>query len=341
MAQKKYELATDIAVSANTYAGELALPYLTPAVKTATSVANGYVTSLDAITSKAVVSSLTAGTMIKASACDWDNDPTTLTLKEKVLTTVDMMVNERVCRGTIYPTWVGRNFNGRNGAIPSDFATFLMSTVAGKTAEEIEDRIWIGGALPNFTGFLSNDAVFDRAGFGASQLVCGASSGGYVGAGLTNGQAITATGSAVVNADLGLVYDKAVAQCSGILGKSDTQFLVNAKTYGHYMMHLANSGSGQGVNMQGSNQSFADITFLGIPVNVCTGMPDDCIILCQASNLFFGTNLGTDTTEAKMIPFYEYDGSDNVGISMRFQVGVQVGVPENVVVGAKTAVLPA
>ena len=40
-----YHFATDIAVSpATTYAGELALPYLAPAVKLAATVSNGYVT---------------------------------------------------------------------------------------------------------------------------------------------------------------------------------------------------------------------------------------------------------------------------------------------------------
>ena len=154
----KYELATDIDVGTPSYAGVLALPYLAPAVKLAETVANGYVTQLDGITHKAVVNTLTPGGMIKAAGCDWDND-TDLVLGESVLSVVDMMVNENVCRKTMYPTWIGANFNGRNGALPSDFATFLLSTVANKAAEEVETRIWNGGLTPNFVGFLSNDGV--------------------------------------------------------------------------------------------------------------------------------------------------------------------------------------
>lgn len=328
----KYELATDIAIGADTYAGVLSLPYLAPAVKLAETVANGYVTELDGITLNAVVNTLTPGTMIKAAGCDWDNDPTSLTLGESVLTVTDMMVNERVCRKTIYPTWVGAGFSGRNGAIPSDFATFLVSTVANKTAEELENRIWKGGASPTFKGFLSNDGVFDRTGLAASQMAIG---------GGVNGQAITSITALNVVAGFGLVYANGNTNCPGIIGKADTQFLVNQKTFGLYMQALGESGLLQGVNLQGANQTFTSLVYLGIPVNVCPGMPDDAIILCQKSNLFFGTNLGTDMTEAKLIPFYEYDGSDNVGISMRMAVGVQIGVASDIVLGTTAAILPA
>ncbi len=327
----KFELATDIAVASNSYAGVLSLPYLAPAVKLADSVANGYVTELDGITQKAVVNTLTPGTMIKAAGCDWDNDPTTLSLGESVLEVTDLMVNERVCRKTIYPTWIGAGFSGRNGAIPSDFASFLVSTVANKTAEEVEDRIWKGGASPTFKGFLSNDGVFDRPGLAAGQMAI---------AGGVNGQAITAITAANVVEGFGKVYANGNANCPGIMGKADTQFLVNQKTFGLYMQALGESGLLQGVNLQGANQSFGSLVYLGVPVNVCPGMPDDAIILCQSSNLFFGTNLGTDMTEAKLIPFYEYDGSDNVGISMRMAIGVQIGVASDIVLGTTAAILP-
>ena len=50
-------------------------------------------------------------------------------------------------------------------------------------------------------------------------------------------------------------------------------------------------------------------------------------------NLVFGTNLATDYTEARVIPTYQYDGSDNVRIVMNFAVGVQVAVKTDGVVG--------
>ena len=327
----KYELATDIDVGTPSYAGVLALPYLAPSVKLAATVANGFVTELDGITHKAVVNTLTPGGMIKAAGCGWDND-TDLVLGESVLSVTDMMVNEQICRGTIYPTWVAASMRGRNGDIPADFADFLMSTVANKTAEEVEDRIWVGGASPTFAGFLSNSGTFGRTELAAAKMAI---------AGGVNGQAITSITASNVIAGLGLVYANANANCSGILGKADTQILVNQKTFGFYAQALGEAGSAQGVRMEGTNQGFATLQYLGIPLNVCPGMPDDAIIMCQSSNLFYGTNLGTDTNEAKLIPFYNYDGSDNVGVSMRFAIGVQIGVASDIVLGTTAAILPA
>ena len=62
-------------------------------------------------------------------------------------------------------------------------------------------------------------------------------------------------------------------------------------------------------------------------------MPDDAIVMTYKDNLVFGTNLATDWTEARIIPTYQYDGSDNVRIVMNFAVGVQVAVKTDGVVG--------
>ena len=50
--------------------------------------------------------------------------------------------------------------------------------------------------------------------------------------------------------------------------------------------------------------------------------------------MVFGTNLATDWTEARVIPTYEYDGSDNVRIVMNFAVGVQCAVATDGVYGS-------
>ena len=63
-------------------------------------------------------------------------------------------------------------------------------------------------------------------------------------------------------------------------------------------------------------------------------MPDDCLVATYKENLVFGTNLSTDWTEARIIPTYQYDGSDNVRIVMNFATGVQTAVASDGVVGA-------
>lgn len=63
-------------------------------------------------------------------------------------------------------------------------------------------------------------------------------------------------------------------------------------------------------------------------------MLNDVIIFTYPENLAVGTNLQTDFTEAQLIPTYQYDGSDNVRISMRFGLGVQTRVAGDGVYGA-------
>ena len=321
-----YHLATDISVVSPSYNGVSALPYLAPVVKSALSIENGYLTELDGITEKAVVSVLTPGTMLGAANCDWKGNAasgstTSLTLGESVLDVTDMMVNQSVCRKTIYPSWVAINMKGRDGSIPAEFGDFLMSTVANKAASEVESAIYRGGATTGFKGLLSNDGVFDAAGLGASRLAA------------ATAVTINALSASNIIAEVGKVYAKAGLNVPGLIGKDDTQILLGSEAYAMYQQGLATSGSNQGVNMQGTNQSFGALTYLGVPVNLAPGMFADAIIMCQKSNLFLGTNLGTDLTEAKLIPFYEYDGSDNVGVSMKMAWGVQVGVVSDVVIG--------
>ena len=103
------------------------------------------------------------------------------------------------------------------------------------------------------------------------------------------------------------------------------------------MTALAISGSFQGVNMQSTNQAFDTLQYLGIPINVCPGFPDDGLLTYQ-ENLVVGSNLNTDYTTAQYIDAWQYDGSDQVKIVMRFGLGMQVGIPTDVVFGAYAAI---
>jgi hypothetical protein len=105
------------------------------------------------------------------------------------------------------------------------------------------------------------------------------------------------------------------------------------------MQFLGESGSNQGVNMAGVNQGFPSLQYLGIPIHVCPGMENDILVLTYEDNLVVGSNLATDYTSAQYIDAWQYDGSDNVKIAMRFGLGMQVGIPADVVVAAYDAVI--
>ena len=311
----------DIEVIADTYAGKLALPYVAAAVKSPDTVANGFVRQIDGLNKKAVLGNVGSPTPVVADACGFTDNSNT-TFDEQVLTLTQYKVNEEICRGTVFPTWIGENMD-RNGDLPTSFSDFLMATVAANAGQQIENGIWRGilDGTNNSVGFLSNDGVFNAAGWAASATAN------------FQGQAISAITNSNAVDQLGLVYDNAVANVPGILSKPDVCFYVSLKTYGLYMQELAKAGNGQGINSLGSNQSLQSMTYLGIPIHVCPGTFDDSIVLTYASNMVYGTNLATDWTEAQIIPTYEYMGNDAVRIIMNFAVGVQTAVKGDGVVG--------
>ena len=313
MANNKYNLSKeyqfDITVTDNTYAGKLALPYVTAAVKSPDTIAKGYVRQIDGLNRKAVVSNLVISDPVVAAACSFSSGNDT-ELTEQVLTLTDMKVNEEICRGTVFPTWIGENMD-RNGNLPGTFEDFLLSSVAAKAGAHIENMIWKGSS-PFGVGFQSDDGSLDETGADASAMK------DFHEVDLDG--AIT---TADILEDLGAVYDKAVASAVGILSKPGFGFYMNNKTYALYAQKLSSATTFQSLGAAGD---FNGLTYMGFPIYVCPGMFNDTIVATYPENLVVGTNLATDWTEARVIPTYQYDGSDNVRIVMNFAMGVQTAV---------------
>ena len=311
----------DITITDNTYAGELSLPYVTAALRSPDTIAKGYVRTIDGLNAKAVINNLACSNPIVAAACSFSSgDDTSLT--EQVLTLTDLKVNEEICRGTIFPTWIGQGMD-RNGNLPQEFGDFLLQVVAGKAAAQLEIGIWQGSS-PFGTGFLSNDGAQDEAGADASAMKD-----------FTEVDFADALAAADILTDMASVYDAVASNVSGILTKPGAGFYMNNATYGFYIQALASAGSNQGqVSGAGFNLSGENMTYFGYPVYRCPGMFNDTIVFTYPENLVFGTNLATDWTEARLIPTYQYDGSDNVRVTMNFAVGVQTAVATDGVYGS-------
>ena len=292
MANNKYNLSKeyqfDITVTDNTYAGKLALPYVTAAVKSPDTVAKGYVRQIDGLNSKAVISNLGINDPIVAAACSFSSGNDT-SLTEQVLTLTDLKVNEEICRGTLFPTWIGENMD-RNGNLPGTFEDFLLASVAGKAGAQLENGIWVADAGGIFgAGFLSNDGVFDQNGLNASACA------DFTQSTLNSGAATT---NANIDDALATVFNAVVGSHPGLLDKAGFGFYMNNKMYGFYGQFLTAAGTGQGINMRGSDQGIDGLTYLGYPIYRCPGMPDDAIVATYKENMVFGTNLATDWTEA-------------------------------------------
>ena len=315
---KKYDF--DIDASVNSYAGELALPYVTAALLGAETIAKGRCRFLEGIVGKTVISGLATTDTIQAANCDFSGG-SNVALTEQVLNPSDLAVMEEVCRGTMYPTWIAANGRmERNGELPVAWGDFLLGAVAERTGSNLENLLWSGDAGAVFgTGFLSNDGVIDEAGIDASACA----------------NFVEATTSAAawdntnILANLSTIFDTASA-IPGILGKPGCGFYVSYEAYAFFLQAMAAQNTGAGFN-----QSFEGANYLGYPVYATSGIPNtvDVAVFTYPDNLVVGANSYTADISAQLIPTYQYDGSDNVRISMRFAVGVQTGVATDGVVG--------
>ena len=313
----------DIAPGSPTFAGDLKYPILSAATKANDTVAKGFVDVIDGIHYKAVLPTLASTDVIEAAACGFDTTNAALTIGEKVLTLKDLMVNEEICRKTVYPGWHGAaTARATTNVMTQEFVTFTMAEVAAKAAENIENAIWKGSSAFG-KGFLSNDGTFNASGDLDNGTLAGAT---------TVDIATLAANNTVEQ--FGVVYAKAASDKPAILGKPSLAFYVSVKTYALYIQQLGQSGSGQGINFLGVAQNLNNLSYLGVPINVCPGMFDDAIVLTYKENLVYGTNVGTDQTDIQWIPTYQYDGSDNIRIVMRFALGTQSRIAADAIVGA-------
>ena len=338
---KKYDF--DITVTDNTYAGELALPYVTAAVTGAETIANNRCRLIEGVVHKAVISNLNITDPIIAAACDGgDADPANLSLTEQILTLSDLMVKETVCRKTLFPTFIAAQGRmRRDGTIPPDFAEFMMATVAAKTGEHLESLIW-SGASPFGVGLLSNNGTIDEAGIDASAM-----------AGFAEAVTDATFTAANILSNMDTVFAAASAT-PGILAKPGCGFYVSYEAYAFFLQAMAGlgaaiaqsydstsdattitRGNGQGYENRGYNQNLNGASYLGYPVYPTAGIPNtaDVIAFTYPDNIVVGTNAYTGNEQAALIPVYQYDGSDNVKVSMDFSVGTQVAVPADGVVG--------
>tara|TARA_R110002020_G_scaffold458246_1_gene675595 strand:+ start:386 stop:1360 length:975 start_codon:yes stop_codon:yes gene_type:complete len=315
---KKRNFAEDIVINGDTYAGVHALPYVTAAVKTPVTVEKGWVRQIDGLTKSAVINNIASENPItSASVCNFDSNDSVSTT-EQVLTLTDYKVNEQICRGTVFPTWMGQGMD-RNGDLPQNFSDFILATVAAKAGGQIESGIWAGklDGVNNSVGFLSNTGAM----------------GGFAGGAMKDFTTVetaepdTPTGAL---AFLKAVYDKVARDVSPLMMKAGFGFYVGTTIYAQYLQALAGETTFQALGAAGS---FNNITFMGYPLYVCPGMLGRTIVATYPENLVFGTNLATDWTEARLIPTYQYDGSDNVRVTMNFAIGVQTAVATDGVIG--------
>ena len=313
-------MATTTSIT-TTYAGEFAGKYISAALLSGSTIANGGIEVKPNIKFKEVIKRIATDAIVKNATCDFDAT-STVTLTERIITPKDFQVNLSLCKSDFSSDWeaVQMGYSSFDN-LPPAFADFLLAHVVAKVAEKTEQNIWKGvtANAGEFDGFLTLAAadatVIDVAG---------------VAGGVT---------AANVIGELGKVVDAIPA---ALYGKEDLYLYISqsvARDYVRALGGFAAAGLGaNGTNAQGTQWfNNGSLSFDGVKIFVCNGMTNDFMLAAQKSNLYFGTGLLADQNEVKVLDMADLDGSENVRVVMRFTAAVQYGVGSEIVLYTPTA----
>jgi len=308
-------MATTTSIS-TTYAGEFAGKYISAALLSGSTIANGGIEVMPNIKFKQVINKMATDAIIANASCDF-TATSTVTLTEKILAPEEFQVNLQLCKKDFHSTWqsVEQGFSAYD-SLPSSFADYLLAHVSAKVAEKTEQNIWKGvnanaGEFDGFATLLSLDA-----GLPAAQEIAG-----------------TTVTAANVIAQMGLVVDQIPAS---LYGKEDLYLYVSQNVARAYVRALGGFGASglgsNGTNAQGTQWfNNGSLSFDGVKIFVANGLASNTMIAAEKSNLFFGTGLLADANEVKVIDLADIDGSENVRVVMRFTAGVQYGIVSDIV----------
>ncbi len=297
----------------STYAGEFAGKYVSAALLSGNTIANGLIEVKPNIKHKEVLKRVSLSGAIANASCDF-TDAGAVTLTERIIEPKELQVNLELCKTPFQSDWeaISMGYSAHDN-LPANFSDYFIGLMAAEIAAQTETDIWSGTA---------GAGTFD----GFSTLLTAAT--------LPAGQDITGT---TVNAsnvieELGKVAD---AVPSSLYGNEDLFIYVSQNVFRAYKRALggfqANGEGANGFMAQGNNQDIDIQYFDGIKVVAANGLADDTMVSTLKSNLFFGTGLLADHNEIKVLDMADLDGSKNVRFIARYTAGVQIAVLEDVV----------
>jgi hypothetical protein len=302
----------------STYEGQAALPFVAPAILSADTLANGWVSVLDNVRFKANLRKA-SGVAVTARSCTWNAGPSplggSLDISDVQLVTSQLQVQEQICNKDLAQTWAGAQMRGAYADTPADYVQFLSSYVAAKVAADIEGSIWqgnydpVGGttyAYTSFDGLMHHivDASPDRETVSTLPLAA---------------ETVANTSVGILDA-LAILTSGAEGAPDAIAGDPDTKIFMSRKSAQLYYQALASS---TGYNLPFLNDGLVT-RYSGYDIYTPAGFPDNTLLIGKSENFYFGTNLMTDMTAAKFMNLAGVTGDDVTRIAMLFDGGTQV-----------------
>ena len=309
-------MATTTSIT-TTYAGEFAGKYISAALLSGKTLAEGNITVVPNVKFKQVMKKAATNDIVKNATCDF-TDTSTLTLTERILQPEEFQVNLELCKKDFRSDWEAAQMGfSAFDNLPPSFSDFLIAHVADKVAQRMETNIWTGtdATEGQFAGFITT--------LGADSDVVDVTG--------------TSSTSSNIIEELGKIAD---AIPSTVYGAEDMAIYLPGNMYRNYIRALGGFGA-SGLGAAGTGDRGTQwynmgegLSFDGIQVLHAPGLSDNDAVAAQKSNLFFGTGLLSDQNEVKVIDMADLDGSQNVRVVMRFTAGIQHGIGTEVVLYA-------
>lgn len=294
-----------------TYAGEFAGEYISAALLSGNTLANGLITVKPNVKFKSVLKTFATDTSSIADATCAFTDTADISLDEKILEPKEFQQNLILCKDQFQSDWeaVQMGYSAFDN-LPPKFSDFLIAHASQQVAQFVEQKIWSGAAgAGSFQGFTA----------------------GLTADGTVNDVAGTTVTAANVIDELGKIVD---AIPSAVYGNDDMFIYVSQNIARAYVRALggfgsiANNAGANGVDNKGTMWygMGENLAFDGVKIAVANGLADNTAIAAQKSNLYFGTGLLSDHNLVKVIDMADIDGSQQVRVVMRFTAGVQHGI---------------
>jgi|TARA_R110001583_G_scaffold57561_1_gene172194 hypothetical protein len=291
------------------FAGKSAGFYISASLKASNSL--DYLTLIENIKFKSNIQQMAGSNVVTNAGCDFLSAGT-LALTEKVLEPKNLQINLDLCKSTLLDSWEALQMRAGAGAPPpASFNDYVISYMGEIIAESTENSIWSGtNVAGEFNGFLGLVTGLLLPGPDPTVVQDGAVAAPY-----TAGNIISNLQGAVA------------AIPTSTLGKEDLHIYMSQRTYQYYIGAVSTLGYVNAYNMNGDYVPM----FEGYKLAVCNGMEENQLVVAQKSNLYFGTDLISDSTRISLMDMAALDGSDNMRLVCRYSAGVQTGVGADIV----------
>jgi hypothetical protein len=309
-------MATSLSLTTS-YAGESSAKWVSAALLSGNTLANGGMTILPNIPYKTILHKLGTDGLLKNATCDFD--PTsTVTITERSLTLEQFQVNVNLCKSNFITSWQSAEMGfSANKVLPKSFQDYFLAYMADKVSADVETSIWRGanataGQVDGIATLIAADAALPTA-----QEVAGT----------------TVTASNVIT-ELGKIVDAIPA---ALYGKEDLRIYVPQNIARAYVRALGGFGaSGLGANGTDNKGTqwysmMNDLYFDGVKLFVANGLAANTAIATTIDNLYFGAGLMSDLNEIKVIDTSEILGDQNVRFVMRAGMAVNYVNAEEIV----------